>query len=49
MPIKMGKKKYKSFDGAVAAKEREGYSHTAATRIVGAIEAKQHPKRKKRR
>lgn len=49
MPIKMGKKKYASFGTAVAAKEREGYSHAAATRIVGSIEAKQHPKRRKRR
>jgi hypothetical protein len=48
MPIKMGKKKYATFGGAVAAKEREGYSHAAAERIVGSIENKQHPKRKNR-
>jgi hypothetical protein len=49
MPIKMGKKKYGTFGGAVAAKQREGYSKESASKIVGAIEAKQHPKRKKRR
>ena len=43
MPIKLGKKKYKTFDSAVAAKQREGYSKQAATKIVGAVEAKQHP------
>jgi hypothetical protein len=50
MPIKMGKKSYKTFSGAVAAKKREGYSDTAAKKIVGSVEAKQHPtpKRKKR-
>ena len=48
MPIKMGKKKYATFGTAVAAKKREGYSDTAARKIVGSIEAKQHPKRRKR-
>lgn len=48
MPIKMGKKRYATFAGAVAAKEREGYSHTAAVRIVGSIEAKQHPRKRRR-
>lgn len=49
MPIKLGKKKYATFAGAVAAKQREGYSKQAATKIVGAVEAKQHPKARRRR
>ena len=44
----MGKKNYKTFGTAVAAKQREGYSKEAATKIVGSIESKQHPKRKRR-
>jgi hypothetical protein len=48
MPIKMGKKTYKTFGTAVAAKQREGYSKESATKIVGSIEAKQHPRRRKR-
>lgn len=45
----MGKKKYKTFGSAVAAKQREGYSKASATKIVGAVEAKQHPKARRRR
>lgn len=49
MPIKMGKKTYKTFGTAVAAKQREGYSKESARKIVGSIEAKQqHPRRRRR-
>ena len=49
MPIKMGKRKYKSFGTAVGALERKGYSKASATRIVGSVEAKQNPSRRRRR
>lgn len=48
MPVKMGKKTYKSFGTAVGALEKQGYSESAAKRIVGSVEAKQHPKRKRK-
>lgn len=48
MPIKMGKKSYKTFGTAVGALEKKGYSETAAKKIVGSVEAKQHPKRRRR-
>lgn len=49
MPIKLGKKKYSTFKGAVAAKKREGYSDESARKIVGAVEAKQHPHKRKKK
>lgn len=44
----MGKKTYKTFGTAVAAKVKEGYSKESARKIVGSVEAKQHPKRRRR-
>jgi len=49
MPIKMGKKKYATYAGAVAAKQREGYSKEAATKIVGKLESQQHPTRRRKK
>ena len=48
MPIKVGKKKYKTFTGAVKEVMREGHTKAHAERIVGYLENKQHPKRRRR-
>lgn len=47
MPIKMGKKKYKSFGGAAAAiAKKKGISKERAAAYVATIDRKQHPKKK---
>ena len=48
MPLKMGKKSYKSFGTAAGALKKKGYSDESARKIVGSIQAKQEKKRKKR-
>jgi hypothetical protein len=52
LPVKLGKKKYKSFGTAVGSLQKQGYSKESAQKIVGSIEAKQagtyHKKRKKK-
>jgi hypothetical protein len=48
MPIKMGKKKYKSFDTAAAAvAKKKGISKERAKAYVAVIDRKQHKKKKK--
>lgn len=49
MPVKMGKKTYKSFGTAVGALEKKGYSKASAQKIVGKVEAKQHPSKRRKR
>ena len=49
MPIKMGKKKYKSFGSAAGSLKRQGYSDESARKIVGAIQAKQEGKKRRKR
>lgn len=49
MPIKMGKKKYKSFGTAKGALKRKGYSEKSARKIVGSIQAKQEGRSRSRR
>jgi hypothetical protein len=47
MPIKMGKKKYKSFGGAVkAVQKKKGWSKARASAYVATIDRKQHKKKK---
>ena len=49
MPIKMGKKKYKTFGRATTAvAKKKGLSKARAAAYVASIDRKQHPKRKKR-
>lgn len=46
MPIKMGKKKYKSFDTAAAAvAKKKGISKERAKAYVAVVDRKQHKKR----
>lgn len=47
MPIKIGKKTYKTFGGATRAVQREGHTKSHAQAIVASIDRKQHPKRKR--
>ena len=50
MPIKMGKKKYKSFKGAVnSVSKKKGLSKERAAAYVATIDRKQHPKNKKKK
>jgi hypothetical protein len=47
LPIKMGKKKYKSFDTAVAAvAKKKGISKERAKAYVAVVDRKQHKKKK---
>ena len=47
LPIKMGKKKYKSFDTAVAAvAKKKGISKVRAKAYVAVVDRKQHKKKK---
>lgn len=46
MPVKMGKKKYKSFGTAKGALKRKGYSDKSAAKIVGFIEARASGKKR---
>lgn len=47
MPIKMGKKKYKSFDTAAAAvAKKKGISKERAKAYVAVVDRKQHKKKK---
>lgn len=47
MPIKMGKKKYKSFDTAAAAvAKKKGISKERAKAYVAVVDRKQHKKRR---
>ena len=47
MPIKIGKKTYKTFNGAVSAVQKQGHTKSHAQAIVASIDRKQHPKRKR--
>ena len=48
MPIKMGKKKYKSFDrSAAAVAKKKGISKERAKAYVAVVDRKQHKKKKK--
>lgn len=47
MPIRLGKKKYKSFDRAAAAvAEKKGISKERAKAYVAVVDRKQHKKKK---
>lgn len=48
MPVKIGKKKYKTFGSAVGALKKKGKSDAVARKIVGSIESKKKKKRKRR-
>ncbi|HYY86150.1 MAG TPA: hypothetical protein VE594_03495 [Nitrososphaeraceae archaeon] len=48
MPIKMGKKKYKTFETAAAAvAKKKGISKDRARAYVAVVDRKQHKKKKK--
>lgn len=49
MPIKMGKKKYKTFGSVVGSLRKKGYSKKSAQKIVGSIEAKMRKKHKRKK
>jgi hypothetical protein len=49
MPIKMGKKSYKTFGGAVKAiMKKKGWSKARASAYVGTVDRAQHGKKKKK-
>ena len=48
MPIKMGKKKYKTFGRAVGALRHKGKSKKSAQKIVGSIQARQEGKKRRK-
>jgi len=48
MPIKLGKKKYKTFSGAVKAiQKKKGLSKKRASAYVATVDRLQHKKKKK--
>jgi hypothetical protein len=49
MPIKMGKKSYKTFSGAVKAiQKKKGWSKARSSAYVATIDRAQHGKKKKK-
>jgi hypothetical protein len=48
LPVRLGKKKYKSFGTAVGSLQKQGYSKESAKKIVGSVEAKIKKKHKKK-